>query len=332
MVKDIFNREHFVCTSFDKKAKVQNIIVSVVLAVVFTVAALCTFNFFYVLCDVIGSIVSGSPDCAIRDLLRSLPILLTLLGVCHVFIALHYVRRNVSEEKMTKGLLYNSFAAIAFGGATILFVVIGLFTGIYSKIVTGYPSALYPLDALLGALAIVCVGVCALLWNKLFKEKFPYVVPNRADTAKGVEKIFHHVFVGIWTICALYGLAAVINSTYIVDWTHGHVFYSVMLVIMFILPAIYLGIWEYYFTELKEENRNNMLLISIVGTCISVLVVGLYALAYNLDPQAPDLACFGILAVDYTASVNAATYIYAVCNLAVPVTSLVKAILLNKKK
>jgi len=332
MIKDIFNRDHFTYSGFDAKAKKQSSIVTIALIVTFIIAALCTFNFFYALCDVIGSIVSGSPDCALRDLLRSLPILFTLLGLAHIFISLHYTHRNVSDEKRTKGINYNSIASIVFGGGTILYVVIGTIAGIYSSLVTGYPSALYPLDSLLGGLLILAVGILFLLWNKKYQEKLPYVVPNRANTAKGVEKGFHHFFVAIWVICALYGLAAVINSTYIVDWTHGHVFYSIMLVIMFALPVFYLLIWEFYYNELKEENRKNMLVVAIAGAVLSIVVVGLYALAYNLDPQAPDLACFGILAVDYTASVNAATLIYTICNIAVPVTALAKALIVYKKK
>lgn len=332
MIKDIFNRDHFTYSGFDAKAKKQSLVVTIAMIVVFIIAALCTFNFFYVICDVIGSIVSGSPDCAIRDLVRSLPILLTLLGLVHIFVSLHYTHRNVSDEKRTKGISYNSIASIVFGGATILYVIVGAIAGVYSSLVTGYPSILYPLDALLGGLLIVAIGVLSLLWNKKFQSKFPYLVPNRANTAKGVEKLFHHFFVGIWTLVALYGLSAVINSTYIVDWTHGHVFYSVMLVLMFALPVFYLMIWEFYYNELKEENRNDMLLVSISGIALSVVIVGLYALAYNLDPQAPDLACFGILPVDYTASVNAGTYIYGIANLVIPVTALIKALIANKKK
>ena len=332
MIKKLFNRDNFVATGIDKKSKIHLLIITATLVATFVVTAFCAFDFIYVLCDVVGSVVSGSADVGIRDLIRSLPILFTLIGSSNIFVMFHYIYRNVSNEKRSRGVMYNSIASICLGVITIAYIVIGTITGVYSKLVTGYPSVLYPLDSLLGGLLIIAVGVLFLLWNVKYQEKLPYVGPNMPKGVKGVEKPFHHVLLGLWIACALYGLSAVVHSTYIVDWTHGHVFYSVMLVIMFALPVLYLMTWEFYYNQLKEENRKNLLFVAICGLCLSIVVVGLYALAYNLDPQAPDLACFGILPVDYTASINAATYIYSVCNLAVPAMVLIKALIIYKKK
>lgn len=331
MIKELFNKETFVSNNVDKTSKKHSLILTIITAVLYVFAAFCMFNFIYAMCDVVGSFVSGSPDAAIRDILRSLPIFLSFVATYNLLALAHNFRRNVSKEIRNKSLKYNSIAAISLAGVIIVTAFINLFRGAYDNLIEGYPSPLYPLDSILYSLFIIAVGILSLVYSKKWEEKHPYLGVNRSPSAEGKEKVVHHIFLVIWTLISLYGLAAFILSPIFIDWIHGHVFFSLMLVLMLILPTIYLLWWEFYYNELKATNRKNNLIPALVGLCVGVIVVGLYCLAYNLDPQAPNLADFTLLAIDYTASVNATALLYSACNLIVPFVAVIKAIIANKK-
>lgn len=331
MIKDLFNKDLFVSSGCDKKAKTQSLIVTLVVAFLYACCAFCMFNFIYLICNVVGSIVSGSPECAVRDFIRSSPILLILIATFNLLVSAHNFRRNVSTEIRNKMLMRNSISAIVIAGLTIVLILIFFILGKYDSLIDGYPSYLYPLDAIIFSLLIIGFATISILYVKKFEEKHPYVGVNRAPSTKGKLRALRPIFETIWALAALYGLAAFIFSPVYIDWIHGHVFFSIMLVIMFVLPTVYYLWWEFYYNELKAENHKINLIPSIVGLCIGVLTVGLYCLAYNLDPQAPNLADFALLAVDYTASVNATALIYSACNIIIPLVALIKCLIEIKR-
>ena len=119
---------------------------------------------------------------------------------------------------------------------------------------------------------------------------------------------------------------------FIIDFKHGYQFYSVMLLIAYSLSFIYLGIWEFYYNELKEEKKKEFLLpMAIAGLILSLIVVVLYFVSLGLNLDGPSNIGFGVLPVAFAASVNLATIIVVVTPLIVSIIALIKGFLARNK-
>ncbi len=330
-IKKYFEKDNFSISSFDEKQKKQSLFVSIVLIVLFIFAAFTFFNALYCFADVIGSIVSGSPDVAIKDLLRSLPILLSCVMAIWGVLLFHATFRNVSDERRIKSYKKNSIALISMSGVTILYIFIMRFVGKFHSLVEGSPSPIYPLDAILFSLFYLALGVFTLLYVLKFQDKWPYLVPSRGPITTKVR--FLYCFgVSIWMLVALYGFAAFFIGLFIIDFKHGYQFYSVMLLIAYLLSPCFLGVWEFYHNELKEEKRKEFLLpLGIVSTSVSLLVTVLYFVSLGVNLDGPANIGFGVLPVAFAASVNIATMIAVVTPLIASIIALVRGIIVRKK-
>lgn len=331
-MKNLFSKDNFLFPSFDKKQKTQSVVVSVLLAVFFIASAFAFMNAMYCFADIVGCVVSGSPDVAIKDLLRSLPIILSLFMSIWALLLVHALFRNVSDEKRVKSLFKNGIALIAFGGITIVYIIIGLAVGKFSSLVEGSPTPLYPLDAMLYSLLFMAVGVAALLYRKKFQEKLPYVVPNRAPIVQKA-RVGYCFAIAIWMLVALFSFAAFWFGLFIIDFRHGYQAYSIALLLVYCVNAFFLIAWEFYYNELKEEARKQILLpLSIVALAVSVCVAAFYFIALGLNLDGPSNVGFGVLPVAFAASVNIATMLVVATPLIVSVVALIKGLLLRKEK
>ena len=149
VMKKLFDKSGFLFSSFDKEQKRQSTFVSLLLLVLFVLSSFTFFNMLYCFADIIGSIVSGSADVAIKDLLRSLPIFLTFFMTLWTLLLVHASFRRVSEEKWKKSLFKDAICVIAFAGINIIYVIVGLISGRYLSLVEGSPSPWFPLDSVL---------------------------------------------------------------------------------------------------------------------------------------------------------------------------------------
>ena len=104
VMKKLFSKDNFVTPTFDKKQYKQSLITNCLLVVFFIISAFTFLNMLYAFVDVIGSIVSGSIDVAIKDLLRSVPIFLCFFMSCWTLLLLHGYYRNASDERRKKSL------------------------------------------------------------------------------------------------------------------------------------------------------------------------------------------------------------------------------------
>lgn len=330
-MKRLFNKEDFLLSSFDKKQRVQSLVIACLIVVFGLLCAFGFMNFLYAFADIVGSFVSGSADIAIRDLGRSLPIFLSFFMCIWTLWLLHDVYRNESEERRNKSIFHKSIVLLAFAGVNILYILIMRIAGRYLSLVEGSPTYIYPLDALLFSLLFVCIGVFGIIYLKKLQSKLPYVVPSRAPVV-AKARFIHHFFVTIWMLIAFYGGSAFLYGLFIMDFVHGYQFFSIALLLVFLLPPCYLAFWEFFYNNLKEEKRKELLLpISLCGICLSVIVMVLYFVALGMNTDGPSNAGFGVFPVAFTASVNIATLVVVATPLIVSATALIKALMYRRK-
>lgn len=330
-MKTLFDKENFVVSSFEKKAKTQSLVLSLLILVVFLITSFVFMNTLYVFADELGSIVSGNPDVAIKDFLRSLPIYLSLFCSIWTLLLLHATFRRVDDERWHRSLKKDAICLLAFGGASIIYVFVGLIAGKYSSIVEGSPSALYPLDSVLYSLLFIAIGVCVLVYLKKFEDKFPYVVPGRSDIVTKARPVYC-IFVTFWMLIALFGLSGGLYSIFIYDFKHEFVFFGIAVILAYLLSPIQLCVWEFFYNEVKPEKKKEILLpLSIISLGCSVVTIALYMISLSTGLDAPSNAGFGMFPVAFAASVNIATLIMVFTPLIVSVVALIKGLLLRKK-
>lgn len=330
-IKQYFDKENFLFSSFDQKQKRQSLVVSGLLILFFIISSFTFFNMLYAFSDIIGSIVSGSADVALKDLLRSAPLFLTFFMSLWTILMLQASFRNVSEEKRMKSLFKDAICLLAFAFVNASMVFGQLANHTFVSLVEGSPSPLYPLDSILFSLLFVAIGVLTILYVKKWKDKFPYVVPTReiVKKARGV----YCVFLTFWALIALFAFSGSIFSIFIYDFKHEYGFYGIMTILAYFLSPLFLGVWEFYFNELKEEKKKEFLFpLALAGIILSLLVVALYFVSLGTNLDAPSNAGFGMFPVAFAASVNMATMIVVVTPLIVSIVALIKGILIRKQK
>ena len=132
-------------------------------------------------------------------------------------------------------------------------------------------------------------------------------------------------------LIALFSTASFFLGLFIIDFVHGYLLYCIGLMLIFFVNMLFIGAWEFYYNELKEEKKKEFLLpLAICGLVVAVLMVAIYmiALATNLD--APSNFGFGTLPIAFTASVNIATLVVVFTPVIVSVTALIKGLLKRK--
>lgn len=327
-MKKFFDKSNFLPSTFEPKQRKQSLIVGLLLVLFFIIASFTFFNMLYAFADIIGSIVSGSVDVAIKDLLYSLPLFLSFFMSLWTVLLLQAFFRNVEGKRM-KSVFKDGLCLIIFGGVNVLYVIISLIIGRYSSIIEGSPSALYPLDSVLFSLLFIAIGVFAVLYVKKLSEKLPYEVPSREIVKKG--RGVYCVFLTFFMLFALFGFSDGLFSIFIYDFEHEFVFYGIMTILAYCLSPIILGVWEFYYNELKEENKKAFLLpLGIVSTCVSALIVALYFVSLGMGLDAPSNAGFGMFPVAFAASVNIATMLTVAAPLIFSVVALIKGLIARK--
>ena len=330
-MKKFFDKDNFIPSTFNGNQKKQSLIVSIALIVFFVFSAYTFFNAMYAFADCIGSIVSGSADAALRDASRSLPLFLSCFMSIWALLLCHGLFRNVDDTKRIKSIKKNAFALLAFAAVNFVAIIVMLIMGKFHSLVEGSPSPLYPLDSILYSLVFVALGVFALLYLKKFQEKLPYEVPSRGPVVKKVRGLYC-TFMSFWMLIAIYSFAAFTIGLFIQDFVNGYLFFSIALLLVYLVNCLFLAVWEFYYNELKEEKRKEFLLpLALCGLIVSVLVAVLYFVGLGVNLDGPSNAGFGILPVAFAASVNIATMIVVATPLIVSVVALIKGLLLRKK-
>ena len=330
-MKNYFAKEAFLTVSFDKAQKRQSIFVSCLLVLFFIVSSFTFFNMLYAFANIVGAIVSASPDVAIADLLRSLPLFLSFFMSLWALLLVHATYRRVNDERWHKSLFKDAVCLIVFGGFTIVYVIVMLIAGKYVSLVEGSPSPFYPLDSLLYSLLFIAIGIAVILYLKKFEAKAPYLVPSRGLNVTKARSAYC-TFVTFWMLFALFGFSGGIYSIFIYDFAHGFAFFGIATILIYLLSPIQLCVWEFYYNNLTEEKKKEFLLpLSLLSLCTSILFAALYFISLGTGLDAPSNAGFGMFPVAFAASVNIATLLTVATPLIVSIVALIKGILARKK-
>ena len=331
-MKKLFDKSNFTLSSFDEKQKRQSLILSILVIVSFVIAAFVEMDALYAFSDIVGCFVSSSPDVAIKDALRSIPLFLSFFIAIWTIVLFHTSFRRTDEEKWRKKLVRNAYTLIGFGAANIIYVIVGLIIGKFYSLVEGAPSPLYPLDTVLYSLFVIALGVAHILYIKKYEAKYPFVVPVRSETVKKV-RIVYCIPLVVYLLIALFGFSGGTYSIFIYDFAHEYAFYGVGVVLAYLSSPLILGVWEFYYNELKEEKKKELLLpLSLISTGVSVLFAAIYFISLATDLDAPANAGFGMLPVAFAASVNIATLIVVFLPVIFSLVAVVKGLLLKLKK
>ena len=322
----LFAKDNFVSsTLLDKKQRRQYWIVRCLLCVLFILSAFTFLNMFYCFVDMVGSIVSGSADVALKDLLRSLPIFLVFFMTLWGLLTVHAYYRNVSEERRKKSLKVNSIVVMCFAFINIAYIIIGRFVGEYLSLVEGAPSYIYPLDALLYSIAFLGMSVAAFVCSIVLKNKTLFVVPPRGGIVTKCRFVYC-LFITLWMLFALFSTAAFFVGLFIIDFIHGYLLYSIAILLVYFVNFLFFNMWELHYNCLKEEKKKEQLFpLAIIGLCISVATMVFYFVALGLNLDGPSNVGFGILPVAFAASVNIATLITVALPLIVSIVCLFKS-------
>ena len=330
-MKKFFAKENFTLSEFNPQARRQSIGVACLLILFFLLSSFTFMNMLYCFTDAVGSIVSGSADVAIYDILRSVPIFLSFFMSLWTLLLVHAYFRNESPERLQKSLLKNSICIIVFGGLTIIYVIVGLITGKYLSIVEGSPSPLFPLDSIIYAVVFICIGVCCLVYRKKYQEKYPYVVPSRGPIVKKARFVYC-LFVSFWMLFALFTFSGFAFGLFIIDFRHGYQAYSIALLVSYFVTCLSFVVWELYYNELKPEKRKELLLpLALCGLCVSICANIFYFVALGLNLDGPSNIGFGVLPIAFAASVNIATMLTVLTPTIVSVVALIKGLKLRKQ-
>lgn len=312
VIKKYFQKDNFVFSDYNKKQKMQSLFVSFGIIIFFILSSFTFFNVIYVISNCAGSIVCSSIDVAFKDLFRSLPIIFSFLLCLFTLVLFQVSFRNYNLEYFLKstfkyGLIISIIAVI-----NILYILIMRITKNYLSLVEGSPSPIYPLDAFLFSFLFICIGVFAIIYSKKLHTKFPYLVTSRVSLITK-NKVLYKIGMSLFLLVSLYGFSSGIFTLFIYDFTSIYAFYGFGLFFIYILSPILLGIWQFYYNELKEEKKREYLLyLSFLFGILSDIFIIIYfvSLATNLD--APSNAGFGMLPITFAASVNLATIVMVI--------------------
>ena len=177
----------------------------------------------------------------------------------------------------------------------------------------------------------IAIGVLTILYVKRFESKLPCTLPSRGEIVRKARGAYC-TFLTFYLLIALFGFSAGLFSIFIYDFEHEYVFYGIATILIYLLSPILLGFWEFYYNELIEEKKKEVLLpLSIISLSISVIIVVLYMVALSTNMDAPSNAGFGMFPVAFAANVNIATLIVVFAPLIFSTIALIKGILKRKK-
>lgn len=296
------------------------------LALTFALSAFTFMNFAYCFSDCIGSIVSGSADICMRDLLRSMPIILSFLLSISGLVIAHCFWLNEEPAILSKRVRLHSMTGIVIGVIIPVYVIVMLLAGRYLSIVEGSPSRLYPLDSVIYALLFIAADIAVLRYLK------GHAAAANATDDNGHKKshIIGKILLIIWLLISLYGFCGFFFGIFIMDFTHGYLPYSIAHLLVSLIAFLSIAVRELYYVKLSgEQRRKSMLSLALVSLAVSVAAAAFYFIALKSNLDGPANVGFGILPVAFTASVNLTTLAVVLLPLIVSIGALIKALRLR---
>lgn len=289
----------------------------------FVINAFTFWEFIFELCHMAGCIVSGTPSEAIRELWRMFPLILT--AFVEIYLASYVFKAYCTEKADRRARVWvrNGYIASALGLIVVVYTLVGMLTGRYERIVEGFPSPLFPLDMIIGGLLIAAFGVFSVVYGRRIERKGRVLAFSRI---KGFFRLFHVISY----MMALCGFAAFAYGLFDVDFSHGNIFFNIMLLLNYLTAAVMALVYRFVYAESDRLVRTSRRL-SLSFLIVNILLFGLYLLSVQLENEAPNLNAFAILPIEFTASFNAFMIAYGLNNIVVPLGAFVRGLLKKDK-
>ena len=226
--------------------------------ILFIPGAFSFWEFVYEMCNMIGSIASGDPAQALAELKRMLPLILT--AFIYVYLAVKAFRAYTALPKQRACIWRQTGLTSVIAGAVVcLYVIIGLITGQYARIIEGHISLLFPLDMVIGGVVFILYGVHAVRYSgrlgyRLEQEQTASAAPTvSTDRPYPSGPIcitsrfrFFHILSYLAAMC---GFAACFYGTYVLDFAHGSIFFNIMLLLNYFSAFAMLIVYRFIYVE-----------------------------------------------------------------------------------
>lgn len=314
---------------FKKESRLYTILT----VILWTLGALTLWEFVYELSHMVGAIVCGDIEYTLIELFRMMPHTLTMITYIFSSVILHSAFISKDIESRIKRWRTLGIFTVVMGFIIIIYIFVGLGTGRYLSLVEGSPTALFPLDIMLGGILFIAFGFYSNEHSGKIKEFGSEIgySSSKMNPLFGIVKIF--CFLGF--LISSCGFAAAFYGTYVLDWAHGRIFFNIMLWLnYFTAPAMY---FVYRFICLGVDNKNenkdrDIKKYSLLFLIINIVLMILYEVSVQIYPEAPNQNAFGLFPNDFIASVNVFPLIYAANNILTPAVSLIISSIHPRKK
>ena len=284
-------------------------------AMFFLLGAFTMWEFLYEICNMIGSIVEGTPARTFEELRRMLPVLLTPFAYLSMAVGLFNSYRSKDGAERRKTLRKNSVVCSVFGVLISGYVIFGWAFGQYERFIEGFLSPLFPFDIFLGGLLILLYGIGI----RQYAKKIPDTEKGACITGK--FRLFH-----IFSyMAAMLSFAACFYGTYVMDWSHGMLFFNIMLWLNYFTAFFMAVVYRFVYAKAPSEKRSGIskkwgLFFLVQNT----ILYALYLLSVEIYNEAPNQNAFGILPIEFTASFNAFMLIFGINNILAPLVAVFK--------
>ncbi len=280
--------------------------------ILFIISSLLIFNLMYIICNTLGSVVCWTPSEAVVQLKRMLPYILMCIMIIHITIYFRYIYISNNKVNVIK---YNGLISIIIATINIIYIVVGLFNNQYAKLIEGYPTFIFPLDIII--ISILIIGYNAFLIK--YTKKI-----NNTSTNSKCTNIISKVFI---TLITMFSFASLVYIPFVMDFTKGNIFYNIMFILIHIMALVnfifYVYIYKNVLDEFKEQVQKDYAGIILF---INIIVFAIYMLSVELNPNGPNLNTFGLLPIEFSASLNVFMFIYFICNVIPSLIAYIKSI------
>ena len=330
LMENIFKPENRLVSTLSPEARKERRFYLILSFLIFAISAYPIWQFLYIFCDLIGSIVSGSPNVAIKDAIRMMPQIISSIGLVHMGVYAHCAYRATSAKKRISAWKINGLISLTLGVCNILYVVIGKNTGIYYAFIETSANILYPLNMIFGGIVLIAYGYFAYFYGKRLESKGSNL-PFYNDKRNGHLRRFDHVFYTIGYLVFLCSASACVLCFYVLD-LNNYIFFNIMVFITYFVAVVQAFFYRYAYIELKEGIREKITFkAALIALVVNFVLFAIYMITLQCCNEAPDQNATAVMPIDFAASVNAFMAVFLLNNVVAPLAALIKGVCINKK-
>ncbi|MCQ2815209.1 MAG: hypothetical protein MJ227_02840 [Bacilli bacterium] len=328
--KDLFKKENRISSTLSQRGKKEYLSYNILFIVLILLTAFPFWEFFCEICNIVGSIVSGTPKQGLVQLVRMLPLFLFVISLVYIGIYTWRAYRARDEHGRIKAWKVNGYISVGLGTIIFVYTIVGYLTKIYERFVEGLVTPLYPFDMIFAGLIVILFGIFSVVYSKkltIKKSELPYVKGSNKKIIRGLDKVFYPIsyLVGVGS------LAAFIMCFWVMDWTHGYIIFNIGLMFTYFMAFLMVIFYRLIYCGLKDEIKKKVAIkVAVAVLAINLIFYIIYMVSCGVFPYAPNQNAFGLLPLEYTASFNAFWLLFGLNNIVGPIVALIKGIIRKK--